>query len=671
MSIRLFLFLQRKPVIGLLAAAWSLLVLAVFLERTADLSRPLTGFLTKALLAALSAYAYVFTGFRIRRRLPRLLPDTPDPLESFLIETGLGLAAFVAALILGGALGLYGRPFAWCILGAALLGNHAPFLAEAAVRVRGLMPGPGWVFPAAILAIAWGMSFFQSLAPPACQDALVYHLAVPARYIEEGGFARVPGNFYAQFPANMEMLFTLGLLLDGGGLAQWHHWLLGVAAAASVGALARALSGRGTGLLAAAVFATIPTAMLIQGWAYVDLAVVFFATMSAVALVRWAEREEAPWLVVSALFAGLAAGTKYTGGLQGLLVAGAVLALGVLRRTPSRAIIARAAGAAAIAGIVASPWWIKNVVETGNPLYPFCFSIFGGDGWDAERAATLSAMLSEWGGDRGLFATLLLPWRVTMSGEFFSEENFDGLTGCAFLAGLPFCAAAALRSRAGGLAALLCLGHALFWVATTRQVRFLLPALAIASALIAAGLSDEWFPRRSRAAAAAVVKAALAVNVAFASTHFASHDPLPVVLGLEPEGRYLAREVPGGDYAVFEHIERELPEDAHILLGSLGNPGFLVKRRYTSDALFENRTLAEILRGAPDADAALEAFRARGFTHLLFRWENVFDPSGRRSEIPLEDQTKLMGFLNRHGRLLTGVRGTLLYELGEGIGRGE
>jgi hypothetical protein len=669
MSIRIPL--PRKTVFGLLAAAWSLVILAVFLERTMDMTRPLAAFLTRSGLAALSAYAYLFTGFRIRRGLSRLFPRSLDPLEAVLIELGLGAGAFIAGLILGGVLGLYSRPFAWVLLGAALLGNHSAFLAETRARAAALRPGPGGALLWTLLVLAGGMAFFQSLAPPTCQDALVYHLAVPARYVEEGGFVKVPGNFYAHFPANVEMLFTFGLLLDGGGLAQWHHWLFGVAAAASVGALARALSPRAGGLLAAAVFATIPTTMLIAGWAYVDLAVVYFVSVSTLAFLRWTENEEAGWLGLAAVFAGLAAGTKYTGGLQGILVAGGVVVLGVRRHGAARKILARAGCAAAVVGILASPWWIKTVIETGNPLYPFCFGVFGGQGWDAERAATLSAMLSEWGGSHGILATLLLPWRVTMSGEFFSQENFDGLIGCAFLAGLPFCAVAVLRAPGGGGAAWFCLAHALFWVATTRQVRFLLPALAIASALLAAGLAGADIPRWSRAGALAVVKAALLVNVAFAVTHFASHDPLRVVLGLEPEGHYLAREVPGGDYAVFATIEKKLPRDAHILFGSAGNPGFLTKRKYTSDALFENRTLAAILEGAPDAEAALARFRARGFTHLLFRWDNVFDPSGRKSEIPLEDQRKLMGFLNRHGRLLTGARGTVLYELGEGIGPGE
>jgi hypothetical protein len=137
---------------------------------------------------------------------------------------------------------------------------------------------------------------------------------------------------------------------------------------------------------------------------------------------------------------------------------------------------------------------------------------------------------------------------------------------------------------------------------------------------------------------------------------------------MEDRDRYLERELPGRDYKVFRAIDRNLPRESFILFGSLGNPGFLCKRRYHSDALFENRTLAAILREARGPDDVLSAFGRRGFTHLLFRWENVFDPSERRSEIPYPDQEKLAAFLNRHGRLLVEAGRTCLYEIAPRVG---
>ena len=626
-------------------------------------------------LAVVITYSLALTGNRVARRMGRWFPAGADPLERTLLELALGIGSALVILFAGGALHLYSTPFAWGLLAASWIAPHRAFLADLRARAAHLASRGSSSTSVAVLAIAGTLTLIESLAPVVAQDALVYHLAVPAKWIEAGGFVPIADNFFASFPQNVELLFAWGLLLDGDSLAQWFHWLLGALSAASCASLARALPGRASGLTAAAIFATVPTVTLIAGWAYVDLGVVFFATTGLLAFVRWVERDEAPWLLASALLAGLAAGCKYTGGLQGLLVAGGVLAAGAFRGRPAGPTCLRAAGAAAVVGLVASPWWIRNMVFTGNPLHPFGHAVLGGAGWDAERAEVLSRMLGEWGRTGGILDTILLPWTVTVSGRFFSEEHFDGVIGPLFLAAAPLLVLAVRRSPAHAIVLAFAAAHAALWVVTTRQVRFLLPCLAALAAVLGSvlpGVAARASPGRLEGlrstAWKTVVASALAVNTLFAVLHFAAHAPLAAVLGLETRSAYMARELPCGDHAVFEHIEKHLPARSRILMGSLGNPGFLVKRPYHSDALFENRTLAAILASSRTPDEAYRELASRGFTHLLFRMEFVFDPSGKKSEIPLGDQTKLMELLNRHARLEFHASGTYLYELGWGTG---
>ncbi len=649
-----------------LLVLWCAGVFLLFFRSSSLLVGSCLGSLGTAALLAATAGAFWMTGWRVGRRVIRGWADEADPLERSVIELGLGALVFIGVWIVLGAAGLF-RPWAaWTLLAAALIAPRREILKDICGRLSILREMRGSPTLAVILLLAGAMTLVESLAPVASQDALVYHLAVPAQYVEAGGFTRVEGSFFAFFPQNIEMLFTMGLLLKDETLAQGYHWLLGAAASAAVAALARRLHPKASTLLAAAAFATIPTVALIAGWAYVDLGVVFFATLSILCFLRWAGNEERRWLVLSAAFAGAAAGSKYTAGFQGLCVVAGVLLSGVLRRWPAGRTASLSALAAGVTGAVACPWWIRNVLATGNPLYPFCHALFGGTGWDAERANVLSLALGQWGGERGLVETILLPLRLTFSGQFFSEANFDGVIGCVFLLAAPFLVAGLRLSRGHRAVACFALAHAAFWVLTTRQVRFLLPALAPAAALLGASVPVLVPAGWPRACAAAAFNASLAINVLIASLHFAHHNPMKVVLGLETRSAYLQREIPGGDYSVFEHIEGSLPPDSFILLGSLGNPGFLVKRRYRSDAFFENRTLAAILAAAATPDAAHAGLRARGFTHLLFRVENVFDPTGKRSEIPLEDQKKLAAALNRHAKLVCQAGGTLLYELEAG-----
>jgi 4-amino-4-deoxy-L-arabinose transferase-like glycosyltransferase len=643
--------------------AWAASILGVFLwHADAQIGGAWTSLRT-LVTGVLTFYLAALLGYRVlRRRVPH-----QRALERTVMELGVGLALLTAWLFLAGVLGLYESWFAWSTLGVLALAPHREFVGD--LRARFERKRGATLDRAAFVALLWVAvpTFLLCLAPSTAQDALVYHLAIPARYIAAGGLCYIPESFFAQFPQNVDLLFTFALLLDGETLAQLFHWFLAVAATGAVASLSRTLYPRAEGWIAAACFATIPTAALISSWAYVDLGVVFFILLSTNSVIHWWRRGRRVDFVLAAVLAGVAAGAKYTAGLQGLLFVGAILGRGCVRREDLRSTLQRAGVAAALVALAAGPWWLKNAYYTGNPLFPFGYSLLGGANWDTERSEVLSLALSQWGGSRGWLETLLLPWRLTMSGEFFSIEHHDGVIGCVFLAAAPLLVAAFWVSSRHRLIGCFFLLECLVWVGMTRQIRFLLPALALASALLGATL-PLLLDGRGRRLARGVVHAALAVNCLVISIYFASHNPLPVALGLEARERYLARELPGGDFAVFDFIERELPQESYILFGSLGNPGYLCKRPYLADAFFENHTLRELLRQATDPRELLGSFQRRGFTHFLFRWENCFDPTGKRSDISADDQAKLAQFLNENGRRLIEQHGTQLYEIGSGIG---
>lgn len=665
---------------AVLLAAWAVVVASAFVRGQGLLSRAVASATTTFAPLVLVGYSVWLAGWRIRRRIVDSGRVEWSRLERHATEIGLGLAAVMLATFVLGVAGLLHPGAAWVVVGLPWIGPHRPFWRDlAAMRPA---RGAGTVFLWAALLVTAGLTLLASLAPPTSQDALVYHLAVPRKWIADGSIGYVEGNFYSAFPMNVELLFTLGLLLDSPSLAKWFHWLLGVGAAVVTAALAlRVMASRGmprrataVPLLAAALFATIPTAALIAGWAYVDLGVVFFTLLSIdLLIVSWrvgrdaadpeAERTASRLLVLAAAFAGVAAGCKYTAGSQGIFLVGFLVLSGLFERRSWRAVARRVGVAIGVMALVAGPWYLKNWWQLGNPVFPFAYGIFGGADWDAERARILAISLSEWGGSRSGWGILTLPWDLTTSGAFFSPEHFDGVVGAAFLFGLPLLCLGVRVGEEYRVALFFLIVHCLFWVVMTHQVRFLLPALAIASALIAVGAAASR-ARAVRLFAGGGLRFAIAANVILVSIHFSSHDPLPVVLGLESEEHYLQREVPGGDYAVFRHINDRLPGSSRILFGSCGNPGYLCDRDFHSDALFENRTLARLLEGAESPDDLDSRLRREGFTHLLFRFDCVFDPTGRKSEIPLAGQSLLAAYLNARARVVARAGPTFLYAVG-------
>jgi len=97
----------------------------------------------------------------------------------------------------------------------------------------------------------------------------------------------------------------------------------------------------------------------------------------------------------SGLLAGSAMACKYPGVLSVVIPMFDVVVASTIRQTRSEQATRFhwKAPAAFILGtrIAIGPWLIKNIVETGNPVYPLLHSVFGGHDWNAARNAQWKA----------------------------------------------------------------------------------------------------------------------------------------------------------------------------------------------------------------------------------------------------------------------------------------
>jgi 4-amino-4-deoxy-L-arabinose transferase-like glycosyltransferase len=132
------------------------------------------------------------------------------------------------------------------------------------------------------------------------------------------------------------------------------------------------------GLLGFLIFFSTPAVARLSTTAHIDLGIVFFATASALAFVRWRDDDymDAKWLILSAVCMGLAAGSKYNA-----LIAWLFLNLMIVfyySRDTENGLPALEHGVAffAIALLVVFPWFIKNYIQTGNPIYPLFDQFF-------------------------------------------------------------------------------------------------------------------------------------------------------------------------------------------------------------------------------------------------------------------------------------------------------
>ncbi len=515
-----------------------------------------------------------------------------------LFEVGAGLGALAMLVFAMAAAGFLYRPAALAVLGAgvALL----PML-------KGRLPSPpreavSWSgTDAALLALLGGCglaTLAAALAPPEFYDTLIYHLAVPDLYVRHHAMVPISGNYYSHFPANMGMLYALGLLLAGGELAQALHWLCGALSVAALYTMARPRTDRLTALLAAALLALAPGVMLVSTWAIADLAVMLFATLCFAAVLSAIETEERQWFILAGLFAGLALGTKYTAAL--VVCAPALLAL-LLAGPGRRRRFADAALFCLVAILVLSPWVARNVAFTGNPLAPY----FMGDAASPDVADEMARRLPR---DAGTWAMLWhylgAPWHVTTR-----RLGAGGYLGAAFLALIPLLLFARERPRVVRPVAIIAGSAAALWALSSQVARYLMPVLPLCALLAAVAAR-----RTARVVAIPLIAWTALYNIFLFVFLIETIGTWRATTGAIERDEYLARRV--SYYPAVEYLNNLPGERVKVLFVGEGR-GFYCRRPYVASTPFDTPALE--LYAARDGDeAALRArLREEGFTHLL------------------------------------------------------
>jgi hypothetical protein len=471
-----------------------------------------------------------------------------------------------------------------------------------------------WLYTGLIGLLSLGLA----LLPPTSWDALVYHLQGPRLYLEAHRLLAVPENLYLNWPAQVEMLFTWGMLLKGDTLAKLFHWIFWLLTAALLYILTRRAVTPHAGRWAVALWASVPFAAELAGVAYVDLALTAFVLAGVYAFFRWTDSQSDGWLALSGLFIGLAMASKYTAATWlGLLTLLLIYHAWRHLRQPMAWIVARTAGFVVVAGLVVTPWLVKNWLVTGNPIYPF---VFGGVGWNSTREAWLT-----WPGhgySQNPLDYLALPWMITVLGTS-GTPAFDATIGPLLLCLMPLIFLFRRRPRAvnyglalagGQLAYLAITMYRYIYMAETRLILPAFPLLCLAAAFALYHL-PAWNRRPFRLSwvVGVVVTLVLIVNLVTEARAFLAVRPVAPLLGLESHRDYLARRL--GSYAeAMRHINDRLPAQARLLF--LWEPrGYYCQRPIRADATLDNLAQLRVAHGT--AEDSLAALQAGGFTHLL------------------------------------------------------
>lgn len=469
---------------------------------------------------------------------------------------------------------------------------------------------------AGLILLALFASLWVALAPPLQYDALVYHLTLPAAYLAEGRISHLPWLIMSGYPQGGELLYTWAMALGGAPGAAVLGWCFSLLALAGLpGLLYQRLNNRAAWAGAAALFAG-SSLVLYTAWVYVDWLGLLFGLACLILLDHWQENHRPLDLRLAGALAGMAFAVKYPFGLLGLI---GVLWLGVRAWRSRSALVPPALNFTLPAALFALPWLLKNLIFTGNPLYPFFFPAA-----EMDPIRLQIAMREQPHG--GWIDSLLLPLRATFLG-------IEGAAGFAASIGALLLAFGALawigrrdletQQRASlGLFSLTALLTWLLWGAVSRysglllQTRMMFPLLPIFAVL--AGFGFDAASRlilaniRVRRILAVLVMMTLAFNAIEVSLDMLRKGAPQAALALTSQPGYLAHNL--GWFQPAMQAVRELPAGSGVLMIYEPRSLYCLPVCRPDESL--DRWHRDWMRHA-NAEKIRQQWLDEGFTHIL------------------------------------------------------
>jgi len=233
--------------------------------------------------------------------------------------------------------------------------------------------------------------FAKALWPAVFYDAITYHLGVPNYYVLEGKISYIPYDSCAAFPFMGEMLYTLGILLSGPKLAQFINIFIFFCIIVTVYNFTRNFITDTIPAIPAILCLSTPAFMDISVCFTNDLFLAYYTLLLIYSYIMWEKQQEKGCLILVWICGGLCLGIKYIA-LTYIPVFLILFTLILWKKNVwkiySKTIII---GFIACC-LISAPYFIKNLLYTGNPLYPALYAVLGGKDMNSEMYASIVAM---------------------------------------------------------------------------------------------------------------------------------------------------------------------------------------------------------------------------------------------------------------------------------------
>ena len=563
-------------------------------------------------------YSFTLFGHSVRSLFPT---SEWTPSVAVLWDAYVGVTIAAVTITLFGMAGLFHLSVFFGLLTAGPVlnsRNRSAFLApgRAVHDVFHSLRAEPWAGLA--LAIPAIIALVFAAVPEIFYDALYYHLGLPQQYLLKGTIQWDPTVVHSAFPAFLDVLFGVCLGIAGPGTAKFFNLMLFFLAwGATAAFLLEILGELRTALIGTVTIATVPGVVVMSTMCAIDAALIGFSAMSAIAIAKArhvitaSDRNLTGVIFLGAVTAGFIAGSKYTGLWVIIAFAPILLMKGEWKQRLRMALMFTV-----LALVIAAPWYVRNVLVTGDPLYPALKGLLGDTDalWAVQRLQRdVQTIGFTW------TAPAELIWKMIYAPGKLGAGAETGIL-------VPLGAVALLigamryqdlRPWAFALALYLPI-----WMSVTGVMRYLYPVFPLCALGVASmtGRLIELRPR-TRLALTLVLFLSLAPvwqSVQVLNAIYVGPDVAALLSGSLSREDYLARRL--AYYPAAQWLNAHSDADARILY--LGETRLLyLDRKVTLSSGYDAGHFDRLL--APTAPPLLMALRQMGITHILINGREI------------------------------------------------
>jgi 4-amino-4-deoxy-L-arabinose transferase-like glycosyltransferase len=601
-------------------------------------------------LALFTLFAYLI-GARLTGSVPYHSAS-----EKFCFSTGLGLGVIAYFVFAVGLARLLTRGVVLVLFTtiAVLLSPSLLELARDAEQLRRRLRSR-WTSLYGIILVLLSPILLLPLYPPTQWDATSYHLAAAKIYANSHAVVFTPYLRFPVFPQLNEMLFSLMLLLYDDISAQLVQFLMMWLVAITLYAWGRRAFSTEVGLWSGVLWLSNPVVLSLGASAYIDIGLTLFVVLAAYAFFNWYQSHSTSWLLLSAVFFGFAAGSKYLA-LFPLAVFGLFLLYWAAKERRFREVIAFTVLAAA----VASPWYIRNLYYTGNPVWPYFGSKLGYGNWNPDDLRAVSQEQASYGTGKGITDLIMLPWNLVFHGPMFHADSSD--LSPVYLLLLPLSLIAAWKNSY--LRTLLVVAglYTLSWFSTVQVLRYLLLAVPFLSLVTAAALDTYVFgwlraKRRTVSSVHAGIICILLLGSGLGRATSLRRPALPPATSQQRDS-FLGQSLPS--YPAYEFLNHREGSDYTVYALDGANMAYFADGHFIGD-WFGPARYSTLLNHLSKPEELYEELHRLGAQYLL-----IYE-AGSFSSQRIGDSVLTPGFLETHFKIIYARSNVLLFEVDDHV----